>query len=975
MKRINRKNILIFAAAAALSSGAFCQTQNVSESSLYNEINSAYATGFLPGVIEKASDFERKYPESAYINDIRMQKARALVSAKQNDGAIETLEQLIQVLSQNKENPSVTNDIPECYFLMGRAYYEKGQYNKALSSFYMAAKLLKEGNSRSDFYAYSILYAGRIYFNQDNFTDAIPQFEFAVSNGDLFARSDFNEALQKLVISYNESGKADKATALFKTISASKENFDPQFYYTTAVYAAQGYEKLKNYQKAYDLYCEVIDAKIESLSVIALKKAYLLADQKKVPVNPGEAFSRNTSSFDNQKELVLDFWIRLGIDEFDGGNYSLSEKYFDNAALLLEEGVKGERALVCLYQAKLQLKEEPLDKSKLEQGKKTLMSNEALFKKSNLQDILDSYYSTLIQFDQLLGNWNDVISNYEKLKNPDSKSAYFAASYFYDKKNYAQAENLLEGFLSDPLCKKLYASCCLNLKDAKKAVTLYLELEKDGKLDDLSALEYAKALFLKKDYSLAYEKAGKVKNPQASYIGGLCLINLKKWESARDSFNSYIKEASAGADFYRLSFFYKGYAEYNLGEFKNAYASFVRFTSEASDDMNTYLRQACDFAVKSALQNGDMKNASLQAEKLVRISQTREEKQEALLLNAQIYADSGNSQKAVEVLTPFTSEKSDFALQALYQIAQIYEKEGDLGLAEANLEKIMSKSPRSTYAEEACYHEGEMYYSKKEYSASENRFNKYIYKYADGKYADAALFYCADCNYRLSSYEKAIMLCLMFTGKFPQSIYSYGVYTTLLNAYNDEQDYENALATANNLLKLFPEQAASDGIGKRAAELKRLVSGADKQIAQKVNEFEKHGKTSTREGRKIASELVKLYLRNPETEEEGIKLAEEILPLQTGDDEKELFAQNTSLIAEYARKNNDNKTSAQHYLDAAAAYRACGNSEKAAESLYSAAEAFAAAKLKGDARETAKTLKELYPQSHYAVSVDRITGN
>ena len=34
---------------------------------------------------------------------------------------------------------------------------------------------------------------------------------------------------------------------------------------------------------------------------------------------------------------------------------------------------------------------------------------------------------------------------------------------------------------------------------------------------------------------------------------------------------------------------------------------------------------------------------------------------------------------------------------------------------------------------------------------------------------------------------------------------------------------------------------------------------------------------------------------------------------------------------------------------------------------------FNAAKLKGDARETAKTLKELYPQSHYAASVDRIT--
>ena len=99
MNRVSKKNILIFVAAAALSRAAFCQTQNVSETSLYNEINSAYATGFLPGVIEKASDFERKFPESAYINDIRMQKARALVSARQNDGAIETIEGLLESFS------------------------------------------------------------------------------------------------------------------------------------------------------------------------------------------------------------------------------------------------------------------------------------------------------------------------------------------------------------------------------------------------------------------------------------------------------------------------------------------------------------------------------------------------------------------------------------------------------------------------------------------------------------------------------------------------------------------------------------------------------------------------------------------------------------------------------------------------------------------------------------------------------------
>ena len=48
-------------------------------------------------------------------------------------------------------------------------------------------------------------------------------------------------------------------------------------------------------------------------------------------------------------------------------------------------------------------------------------------------------------------------------------------------------------------------------------------------------------------------------------------------------FSSYIKENSTKKDFTSLVFFYKGYAEYCLEEYKNAYASFVRYHSEEKD--------------------------------------------------------------------------------------------------------------------------------------------------------------------------------------------------------------------------------------------------------------------------------------------------------------------------------------------------------------------------------------------------------
>ena len=62
------------------------------------------------------------------------------------------------------------------------------------------------------------------------------------------------------------------------------------------------------------------------------------------------------------------------------------------------------------------------------------------------------------------------------------------------------------------------------------------------------------------------------------------------------------------------------------------------------------------------------------------------------------------------------------------------------------------------------------------------------------------------------------------------------------------------------------------------------------------------------------------------------------------------------------------------YLKAAEYYRGTldADANNAAAVLYSAVEAFAAGNQSGDAKETAKLLKQLYPDSKYAASVDNL---
>ena len=177
------------------------------------------------------------------------------------------------------------------------------------------------------------------------------------------------------------------------------------------------------------------------------------------------------------------------------------------------------------------------------------------------------------------------------------------------------------------------------------------------------------------------------------------------------------------------------------------------------------------------------------------------------------------------------------------------------------------------------------------------------------------------------------------------------------------------------MLRDFAQQAADDEIGKRAKELEKIVSGTDRRVAEKETEFNKLGGAGTAAGRNAGTELVRLYAESLSTQNEAYELAVKLLARQTGSEERAAAAYNAEFIAEYSRKKGENKKAAEMYLKAAEYYRSVKDSSGAAAALYGAAEAFAADGLKGDARETAALLKELYPKSIQAERVDRVTGD
>lgn len=939
-------NIIFFLCLSAL----FAVETHSSQSSdvfLYNEILLTFKNGFYPGTVDNAEELQKSYPDSPFMYSALAYKGDALIKMGSYQEAGNTLEMAISYMH------SGSKEITRCVFLLGKSYFKQSKYSQAAQQFHKACSLA-ELNNEPEYYSQSLMYAGRIFFISNDYESAIPLFEYAVSNGSLYNQSDYVEAVLKLIISYNNTKNQRKTVKLFNNLFANgydenKSIFSSGIYAELCLYNADANNALGQKKEAYESYRKIIELGDKKLSPVALKNAYQLSKDKSVSADSASLFADVEIKLHDKPELLDEFWVRLGIDEYEKNDFSQAETYFSKVNPESENF-----PVVLIYCGKI-----AVDSKNYSQAEELLIQNEQVIKKSQIKNINDSYYSLLLKCKYLQNKWDEIPLFFAKLTSPSTEDIYELSVYHYRKGEYSKV---------DKSTGELYASALCKLGKFNQACLVYDELK-------LNTIDYAKALFAAGRYQESYKVASITDDVQKDYVRGLCQINLKNWKDATTCLSSYIKQRSSNSDFMKLSFFYKGYSEYCAGSFKDSYASFVRYTLESGDEITNYVRKSYEYAAKSALQNGDFQNAAVQADKLIKVSYDEKEKQRAIIFNAEILIDYGDYEKAVSSLQPYTKQKNDFAVQALFVTARIYEKQGNLTNADRVYTQIYESFSRSEYAEEAMFKSGEIFYTNKDYASALTRLNKYIYRYPDGKFSQAALFYSGDSAYGLGEIDKSIVLNKTLLQKYSDSVYAYAASKNLLSAYYEQENYRQALLTAREIVQKFPKQAGDDEINKKVAQLEKIVNGTDKRIVEKQSEYERLGKSGTKKGRIAGSELVKLYAESSYTQKEAYDLANEILAKQTSDDEVSYAAENAEIIADFLRKDNQNKKAAEMYLKAARYFRSAGNSSEAASVLYSAVEAFVVEGLEGDASETSKLLKQLYPNSRQAEKVDRLFLN
>ena len=901
-----KKKLLAVSLAAFLAAGGFA-----SELDIYNELNIYSNAEYYPGVIEKAEQLEQNYPESVFIVTARIAKGQALTILNRYEEAEETFATVLSSLRFGAE------DYAKCWYYLGLAYYFDGDYTNAISAFHTACDVEQREN-KLEYYHSSILYAGRINFFMELYEKSIPLFEYVVSNGTYFSKPEYDEALQKLLFAYNSTENYNNTIKLYSKLD--EQDFSESVYSALTIYTADAYEKTGNVQLAYS--------------------------------------TLNKYQNEDFKEMLSVFRLNLGVAAYAKKDYDTALEYF---TLAEDSSVEANLITAFIYKQKIELDRN--GKASAAGVKEALLDNQERIFANNIQGLSDSYYSLLMRCYAFTDDASSSIECYEKIEKPGAKDALVAATIL-SRRNKVQAENLIAPFIADSDCAKLYARLLSANQKYEKAEAVYVQLGKNKKMDGDSYIEYAKVLYRLNKWEEALSALkGQTQHPLYSYLTGLCRYNLKSYITAYAYLDSYTTSKASEPGYKKIAHFYKSVCEYKEGRYENAYADLSAYVKTYTTQ-DEYLYRAYELGAKSALMQSDFKNAVFMARGMITSSQSVSQKQNAVIYCSEILTDSKDYDGAIKLLSEYTTEKSDFAVRCILATAKVYEKQGELAKADSSYQQIVRDYSGTAYAEDAAYRSGEIFYAAQSYKEAETRFTKYIYNYVNGKYSDAAYYFSGDCNMKNGELDKAIMQNTTLVSKYPDSIYSYGAYKNLLQAYYTQENYRDALSTARLLVRNYNEQARSDGISSKVLELERIVSGTDRTIVEKEGEYDRAGKTASKKGRAAGSELVQLYAQHDENTK-AFELAIELLNYQKDGDEMYYAAQNADFAAGYYYNKGESQKDAEYYLKAAEYYRSSGqdDDDKAAAALYSAVDSFMAAGLKGDAQVTANLLVELYPQT------------
>ncbi|MCL2434685.1 MAG: tetratricopeptide repeat protein [Lentimicrobiaceae bacterium] len=722
----------------------------------------------------------------------------------------------------------VSAQVPQAYFALGKFYFNKKNYKKAIESF----DLVGEKNINKEIRAEYTYKKGYSYFELNKFAEARPFLKTATQLESPYQ----NRAIYYLAfIAYQE-----------KQYQAALEGFlkvknDPEFKDVVPFYIVQIYLLQKKYDevvaKGLPLFEQANDKnKIELARSLALAY-YELKDYERADFYFQYYFTKTKDKIDR-----ADYYA-AGMANFNLGNYKNVVDFLSKVTSVQDN--MAQNAYFTIGDSYIKMEQWNLASQALyEAYKMDFLPNikeEALFNYAKIQ-----YEKSSSTFNQAIKALEQYLNEYPNSTYSDEVEDYLAR-IFMSTKNYQGAINSLEKIQQkSPTLLKSYQRATylrglelLNNKDYSAALTNFeksLKYPMDKKVETSTLYWKAEAQFRNAQFADAvqsykfYQKdneAKKDENYALSFYGlGYASMRNQKYAEAEKAFSDFL--ATKGNDNELVSDAYLRLADCQFMQKKLSQAI-------ANYDKGAKIEQSnADYALyQISLSQGYLKDLN---KKVATLNQLLNKypntgyRAEAEFELASAYHALNQYRKAIEAYREFinTYPKNSLVRQAYNKLAQAYWNVNEAtnaistfkhvlenypGAQEAkdalaNLENIYAEmgkpaefydyaqSKNLTFAasrqDSVSYKSAENKYVRGEHEAAYKGFSDYLKQFPKGMFAANALFYKAEYDYEKNRLDEAL------TG-----------YEALISNYVTEND-ETALRKAgliqfnkNNFQKAF----------------------------------------------------------------------------------------------------------------------------------------------------------------------------
>ncbi len=933
------------------------------EMELFSEAESRYYGENYSIALEMYDEFLKKYPLSDLIPDVQYRRAVCLYRL----GKLESAMSLFQSIEKRYRATKFFKYVP---FWKGVILFHQAKYSPAKENLTIFLQTAKD----IDLKLQALLYKGISEVYLFMFPDARRTMnELMDIKGGVTGLSPYESVLYSYIL----LKEGEYRGIIDFQDSIDYGSFPDLWQERLLLYRGEALWQMGDIDRAEALYRGLLDA-YPAAAAISFRRLYIIAQQRQDFSEMERIILQAEEKFALSPEILIDLWLRIGIESFRRDEYDLAQ-YFFNKIWNLRSSREVPEA-VPAYLAEIYIIKEDAESAEgiIEEYIDRTGNQPAwlLFRLGNIYLINGNFNGASRVFTRVIQLYPDSIQ--------EVRARYFLAYSLYRESRYENAldnclllseEELGEGFNQG--FYRLKALILKKLGRIDESITVLQEYVEIYPNDTRAQLDLIRLFFATRRYQDLVSHSDLILSVNSDleekdlhsfllikYLQGLSHIALKSFESAQESFHTVTREKldRAGlSGIFPYVEYYRGWTLYRINEFGNAAERFTDFL-QAFPSHELY-PQALFMSAWCYYSLGNFEKSNRYFSQLAKRDDSSLRDKAAFLQGKSLENLKRNEESGRVFKELFTEyPQSPFADDSLFEYAGILDEEGDIDEAAERYLELFNTYRFSALAEESLYKRGEIYFNNGQYREAKSSFNLYRISYPEGKLIDAALYWEGLSAYRIGEKSEAPEIWKNIIISQRNSPFRPDAFMKSSDVYVELGQYPVALRLIETLMQQYPDYSRVVDAELRAEEIRYLIYGFSRREAELTAVISKQGGVKTREGREAMLELSRLYIL-----EKGQKLerAFQMLSQVNEVDDPVTGAEAQFLLGEYYERLGEYEKAGREFFRAS--LKNPDEQEFMAYSIFRAAFSMKQAGKSREASELVKRLEEGFPESEWTL--------